>query len=209
MLVGLSKSQIFYKADKQMYLNLSMLGIAAFVALFVAWCFGNLALVRPINHLVTVAKRFGSGDLGSRTGLKHTPDEVGLLAESFDEMASLVEKRSIEREKAEAALSGAYAVLEVRVQERTEELSITNATLTSEVAQRKKAENALRSALMELENSYLQLKDAITQTNYLAEQAKLANTAKSAFLARMSHDTDTNERGYRFHGYAVGDSSQG
>ena len=56
MLVGLSKSQIFYKADKQMYLNLSMLGIAAFVALFVAWCFGNLALVRPINHLVTVAK---------------------------------------------------------------------------------------------------------------------------------------------------------
>ena len=129
--------------------------------------------------------------MSSRTGLKHTPDEVGLLAESFDEMASLVEKRSIEREKAEAALSGAYAVLEVRVQERTEELSISNATLTSEVAERKKAEDALRSALMELENSYLQLKDAITQTNYLAEQAKLANTAKSAFLARMSHEIRT------------------
>ncbi len=102
-----------------------------------------------------------------------------------------MERRSVEREKAETDLSEAYAVLEVRVQERTQELSISNANLTSEVAERQRAEDALRSALAELENSNLQLKDAIIRANYLAEQARLANAAKSEFLARMSHEIRT------------------
>jgi two-component system, sensor histidine kinase and response regulator len=191
MLVGLSKSQIFQKADIQMLWNLSLLGIAAFVALFVAWVFGNFAFVRPIKHLVTAAKKFGSGEMSARTCLLHSSDEIGLLAQSFDEMALLVETRNIEREKAEAALSGAYAVLEVRVQERTSELSISNANLESENAERRRAEEALRSVLTELEESNRQLKDAITRAGDLAEQARTANTAKSEFLARMSHEIHT------------------
>ena len=191
MLVGLGKNQIFHKADIQMLWNLSILGIAAFVALLAAWIFGNSAFVRPIKHLVTAAKRFGGGELSARTCLPHTSDEVGLLAQSFDEMASLVETRSIEREKAEAALSEAYAELEARVQERTAELSISNANLKSEIAERQRAEEALHSALTELEISNHQLKDAITRANDLAEQARLANTAKSEFLARMSHEIRT------------------
>ena len=191
MLVGLAKSRIFHQADIQMLWNLSILGIAAFVALFAAWIFGNFAFVRPIKHLVTAAKRFGSGEMSARTCLPHTPNEIGLLAQSFDEMASLVETRSIEREKAEAALSGAYAVLEVRVQERTAELSISNANLKSEISERGRAEETLRSVLAELEISNYQLKDAITRANDLAEQAGLANTAKSEFLARMSHEIRT------------------
>ena len=191
MLVGLGKKQIFHKADVQMLWNLSILGIAAFVGLFVAWIFGNSAFVRPIKHLVAVAKRFGDGELSARARLSHTSDEVGLLAQSFDEMASLVETRSIEREKAEAALSEAYAELETRVRERTAELSISNANLKSEITERERAEGSLRSALTELETSNYQLKDAITRANDLAEQARLANTAKSEFLARMSHEIRT------------------
>ena len=163
MLAGLAKKQILHKADAQMFWNLSVLGLAAFVALLAAWTFGNFAFVRPIRHLVAAAKRFGSGEMSARTYLAHTPDEIGLLAQSFDEMASLVEKRNVEREKAEEALSDAYAVLEVRVQERTADLEISNH----------------------------QLKAAITSANDLAEQARLANTAKSEFLARMSHEIRT------------------
>jgi signal transduction histidine kinase/DNA-binding response OmpR family regulator len=191
MIVGLAKNQIFHKADMQMLWNLSMLGVAAFVALLVAWIFGNFAFVKPIKYLVTAAKRFGGGEMSVRTGLPHTPNEIGLLSQSFDEMASLVEARSIEREKAETALSEAYAVLEKRVQERTAELSILNVSLSSEVIERQRAEEALRSALAELETSNIQLKEAIGRANNMADRAKSASTAKSEFLARMSHEIRT------------------
>ena len=95
----LSKKQILQKADTQMLWNLSILGIAAIFAFFVAWLYGNRAFVRPIKDLVTTAKRFGSGDMRARTCLTHTTDEIGVLAQSFDEMASLVETRTLNRRK--------------------------------------------------------------------------------------------------------------
>lgn len=191
MLVGLASEQIFHKAAVQMLWNLSILGIAALVGLLAAWIFGNLAFVKPIKHLVTAAKRFGGGEMSTRTGLVHTPDEIGLLAQSFDEMASLVETRSIGREKAEAALGEANAALEMRVQERTADLSISNANLKSEIAERRRAEQALRSALAELENSNHQLRDSISRANDMAEKARLANTVKCDFLTNMSHELRT------------------
>ena len=167
MLVGLPKDLVFQKAHYQMISNLSILGIAAFAALFTAWIFGNLAFVRPIKQLVSTARRLGSGELSARTCLTHSSDEMGCLARSFDEMASLVETRIIERETARAALSAANAALEASVRERT----------------------------AELETSNVQLKQAITRANALAEQANLANTAKSEFLANMSHEIRTPMNG--------------
>jgi PAS domain S-box-containing protein len=61
-------------------------------------------LTKPIKHLVTTAHRFGIGEMGTRTGLPHSADELGQLAKSFDDMASLLEKRSIESRNAETAL---------------------------------------------------------------------------------------------------------
>ena len=49
-----------------------------------------------------------------------------------------------ERKQAEAALQRAYAELEQRVQERTAELTQSNAALEQEIAERKQAEEALR-----------------------------------------------------------------
>lgn len=101
MMVGISKEMVLRKANLRMVRNLSVLGITALIAMSLAWFFGNLVFVRPINRLVAATRRFGEGEMGERTGLPHTPDELGQLARSFDDMASLVEKRDVERRTAE------------------------------------------------------------------------------------------------------------
>jgi len=84
--------------------NQWILGIAALSAMLLAWLWGNFTFAARIKPLVTDVLLLGRGELGTRTGLPHTPDELGQLAKSFDEMASLVETGNLERKRAEQAL---------------------------------------------------------------------------------------------------------
>ena len=112
MFAAVPKAGILRNADLQMARNLSILGLAALIAMSLAWVFGEFTLIKPINRLVASTRRFGEGELGTRTGLPHTPDELGRLAKSFDDMASLVEKRKTERERAAKQQQLAYRILE-------------------------------------------------------------------------------------------------
>ena len=100
------------------------LGAMAFItvigSLLCWWIAGSL---KPIARLTSAAQRLGGGDLTTRTGLPHTPEDLGQLAKSFDDMASLLEKRSIEQRLAEEELFEAYDGLEVVISERTAELA--------------------------------------------------------------------------------------
>jgi PAS domain S-box-containing protein len=145
--VGLPKDGILHAANLDMLRNLAILGITVLLAMSLAWVFGNLVIIQPINRLVAATQRFGLGEMAARTGLPHSPDELGRLARAFDDMATLVERRNLEREKAEEALNKAYAGLEDRVQERTAELAASNAALMVQVAQRQRAQSALEEAL--------------------------------------------------------------
>ena len=145
--VGLPKDRILHAANLDMLRNLAILGITVLLALSLAWVFGNLVIIQPVNRLVAATQRFGKGEMEARTGLPHSPDELGRLARSFDDMAALLERRNLEREQAEEALNKAYAGLEGRVQERTAELAASNAALLGEVAQRQQAQTALEEAL--------------------------------------------------------------
>lgn len=78
--------------------------------------------------------------------MPHTADELGRVARSFDEMASLVKKRSSERESAEKALMESHAELERRIRERTADLSAVNGALTAEIAERREAETHLKES---------------------------------------------------------------
>lgn len=55
---------------------------------------GEWLLLRPISRLSAAAQRIGQGDLRARTELGHGRDELGRLAQSFDEMASSLEAKS-------------------------------------------------------------------------------------------------------------------
>jgi signal transduction histidine kinase/DNA-binding response OmpR family regulator/HPt (histidine-containing phosphotransfer) domain-containing protein len=181
MLAGIPRGPILRKANLQMLRNLAILGIAAILAMCLAWVFGDFIFVKPINRLVNATQGLANGELHTRTGLSHTPDEVGRLAKSFDDMAALVEERSVERQNAEEALRKAHGELEARVQERTAELS--------------RREEQLRSALKEAEHYFRQLEVQTERANAAAAEAKLANAAKSEFLANMSHEIRTPMNG--------------
>ncbi len=147
MLVGLGKDAIINKATKEMLRNLAILWVAALVALALLWGLGHYFFIEPVNRLVAATSRFGQGEMEARTGLPHTSDELGRLAQSFDEMAALLELRNIERGKAEEELRRAYAEMERRVQARTAELAAANAALTAEINERQQAQAALEESL--------------------------------------------------------------
>jgi len=53
----------------------------------------NRLVVRPLRTLSQAAARFSAGDLSARTGLPHTDDEIGWLAQVLDETAAGIEDR--------------------------------------------------------------------------------------------------------------------
>ena len=58
------------------------------------WAGGERLLLRPISVLSAAAQAMGKGNSTARTGLEHSRDELGRLAQSFDEMAGSLEAKS-------------------------------------------------------------------------------------------------------------------
>lgn len=67
---------------------------AAIVAVLIAWIIGYFAsrsLTRPLTRITSTAAQIRNGDLSARTGLTGS-DELGRLGETFDDMATALEK---------------------------------------------------------------------------------------------------------------------
>ena len=90
--------------------------------------------VKPLLKLTEGAKTIAAGNYGTRVVAK-TRDEIGILADTFNQMAEAMEKRAFERTQAQEALSRANNELEQRVDERTlqlaQALTIMRATFES------------------------------------------------------------------------------
>jgi two-component system sensor histidine kinase/response regulator len=69
----------------------------------VVWGSSRL-VVRPLMTLSRAAARFSAGDLGIRSGLPHTDDEIGWLARTLDETAAGIENRERMLARANRAL---------------------------------------------------------------------------------------------------------
>ena len=87
----------------------------------------------PINHLVDTANQVSRDRDYSLRATKYADDDLGELTEEFNDMLQQIQSRDAElqqeigvRQHAEASLQSAYDELELRVQERTVELSDAN-----------------------------------------------------------------------------------
>ena len=83
------------KSDSSFQRNsYSAIVTAAMLAIVLAWIIGYLwsrSLMRPLRRITSTANQIRNGDLSARTGLRGS-DEMGQLGETFDDMATTLEK---------------------------------------------------------------------------------------------------------------------
>jgi len=102
--VEIPKKQALAEVRRLLRVNLALFAIAFSCAVICALVIGKAAIERRFNALVDASLKLGKGDLTSRTGLPHERDELGHLAEVFDDMADKLERKELGRSEAEAAL---------------------------------------------------------------------------------------------------------
>jgi two-component system sensor histidine kinase/response regulator len=91
------------------------------------------SIIRPIRDLTGAAKKLSAGVGDTFRPLRvRSHDEIGTLTGTFNSMAAQVFEQ--------------HELLEARVRERTEALSLTNAGLAAEIVEREQAQIALRES---------------------------------------------------------------
>jgi PAS domain S-box-containing protein len=90
--VGIPEDVVYAGANRALARNLSLLGLVTVAALLAAWLGSEPIILRRVNKLVGATHRLRDGDLSARTGLPPGPGEIGLLSQSFDEMAESLER---------------------------------------------------------------------------------------------------------------------
>ncbi len=121
-------------------LRAAALSVAAtLIALTIGACAAGRAIHRPIRRLLAAARRWSAGDLTARADMRGDRSEFGFLGDAFNQMAADIEARV-------AVYAQQAHELEIRVAERTRELSDTNNRLQVEIAERQRAETVLHQA---------------------------------------------------------------
>lgn len=92
---GMSPNALLTEADKSFrndsYLAIVWAALVAIVLASIIGYFSSRALARPINRITSTAAQIRNGDLTARTKL-HGDDEIGRLGETFDDMATSLER---------------------------------------------------------------------------------------------------------------------
>lgn len=92
--VGYAKRNVTADIDRDFKWTVAALLALTLLMFLMLWRAGGVLFLRPIASLSAATRRMGQGDLSARTGLDHSRDELGALAQSFDVMASALEARN-------------------------------------------------------------------------------------------------------------------
>lgn len=104
MMVGINEQGVLHEANARMMTQIMIVGCIGLLVAVLTWLFVLLIVVRPIRKLSLASQKLGRGQRDVRTGLPHSADEIGKLANAFDSMATLLDAREKERDEAEQAL---------------------------------------------------------------------------------------------------------
>jgi signal transduction histidine kinase len=127
MILGIPSQLAFADSNRVLRRNLILLGIVALAAMLAAWFGGDLFIMRQVKAMAQASRQLATGEMSARTGLNYGNGELGQLAKTFDEMASALEQRQMEQERAEMELKRSQELFrslsahlqEVREDERT------------------------------------------------------------------------------------------
>jgi PAS domain S-box-containing protein len=119
--------------------------IASLLAVFLISTRLQRVISNPLLRLAELAKVVSDKKDYSARATKQSNDEVGLLIDSFNEMLGQIQERDSE-------LLESKQSLEIKVQQRTAEITRTNEMLVNEVKVRQKAEEEIRKSQGILQN---------------------------------------------------------
>src|SRR5882672_3867864 len=138
-LLGYLTIGISQNTEEAQLQRVSLLGVGVGCVIFVLSLPLASGLVHriflPIRQLVTATNRIANGDYHAHVDTNR-PDEIGMLARSFNDMARRIREHQQELRVANERLAEANRGLEEKVKQRTRELEHTNARLSSEIAEK-------------------------------------------------------------------------
>ncbi len=129
----------------------------------------NLAEIVDLSHEFAIGlaehfdalHRVSTGDLAARVSGISQVELLESLKKVTNEMIESVSREMAERKRAEEALQRAHHNLEIRVEERTAELTRANVLLKQEISERRRAEEALRDSEERYRTLFEDSRDAI------------------------------------------------
>jgi len=113
--LSVPKEQIMAPIKQEYTLTLTVGSALLLLVMALVYWGGEIMLMRPLRTLCLAVDRFGKGDRTARSGLRHSDDDIGLLARAFDGMAESIQTSEERfRRVAEASLDALFILKSVR-----------------------------------------------------------------------------------------------
>ncbi|MDO9400109.1 MAG: PAS domain S-box protein [Polaromonas sp.] len=122
--VSLDRDQVVGSIRKQLWLELAVLALVAFLGGWVAWMIGGSALVAPTRQILHATRELEKGNLNVRIPVLRSDaqGEFSRIAASFNLMADSLEQRENDLEKELTRSRQAYATLDLTINSMQEGL---------------------------------------------------------------------------------------
>jgi two-component sensor histidine kinase len=100
---GVSRDKAFESVNRGTLTAALLILLSGAVAAAAAVFIGNRFIIRPINGIVSVIKRWSGGEVSARTGMGGQFGEVGQIAAAVDQLLDELDRRRAQAEESEAA----------------------------------------------------------------------------------------------------------